>query len=276
MALFMDIHTVDGASAQDVARAHLADVAVQDRYAVEYLKYWFNEGCGKLFCLVEAPSAEAARCVHEEAHGMVAEKLIEVDPDLIDGFMGRSEINDVGAALLAEAGARQHDTGIRTIMFTDVVGSTELTSLLGDDAVMSLLTVHDRIVRDALRANAGREIKHTGDGIMAAFVSAAAAVRCACEIQRGLADHNVDADHPVTVRVGLTAGEPVESHDDLFGSTVQLAARLCAQAAPGQILVSNVVADLCIGKGLHFDDAGEAHLKGFDGPIPTRAVQLTC
>ena len=70
------------------------------------------------------------------------------------------------------------------------------------------------------------------------------------------------------VRIGITAGEPVEQSDDLFGSTVQLAARLCAQAAPGQVLVSNVVADLCIGKGLKFSDAGSCELKGFEGPDP--------
>ena len=81
---------------------------------------------------------------------------------------------------------------------------------------------------------------------------------------------------PVNVRVGISAGEPVEQAADLFGSTVQLAARLCAQAEPGQILVSNVVADLCIGKNLKFTDAGEVELKGFDGRIPTRAVEITC
>ena len=142
---------------------------------------------------------------------------------------------------------------------------------------MAMLGVHDRIVRDALGANSGREVKHTGDGIMAAFFSPACAVRSACQIQRGLTDHNGNgAVHPVIVRIGISAGEPVEQSDDLFGSTVQLAARLCAQAEPGQILVSSVIADLCIGKGLKFHDAGDAHLKGFEAPIPTRAVELVC
>ena len=80
----------------------------------------------------------------------------------------------------------------------------------------------------------------------------------------------------MTVRIGISAGEPVEQANDLFGSTVQLAARLCGQAQPGQILVSAVVADLCLGKGLKFTDAGHAELKGFDTPIPTRAVELSC
>jgi len=276
MPLYMDIHTVDGATAQEVANAHMADIDVQGRYDVEYLKYWFNEGCGKLFCLVEAPSAEAARCVHEEAHGLVAEKLIEVHPDLVDGFMGSSAVNAAGAALLPAAGdEHQRDSGVRTILFTDIANSTEMTSRFGDDAAMAMLAIHDRVVRDALRDNGGREVKHVGDGIMASFISAAGAVRCGCQIQGALSEHNqTRPDYPVALRIGITAGEPIERSNDLFGSTVQLASRLCAQAEPGQILVSSVIADLCIGKGLTFTGAGEFQLKGFTQPVETHFVEL--
>ena len=278
MPLYMDIHTVDGATAEDVAKAHMVDIDVQDRYHVEYLKYWFNEGCGKLFCLVEAPDAESARCVHHDTHGLVAEKLIEVDPALVDGFMGQAAVNAGGAALLPDAAhEHQRDTGVRAVLFTDIVNSTEMTSRFGDDAAMAMLSVHDPLVRDALRDNHGHEVKHTGDGIMAAFISAAGAVRCACQIQGGLRDHNeAGPTYPVIVRVGITAGEPVEDHNDLFGSTVQLAARLCAQAEPGQILVSSVIADLCIGKGLKFTGAGPCQLKGFAHAVETHFVEPTC
>ena len=279
MPLYMDIHTVDPATPwEDVAKAHMADVSVQDLHDVDYLKYWFNKDCGKLFCLVDAPSAEAARCVHEEAHGLLAEKLIEVDPELLDGFMGDAAANAQGAALLPGARSEtDRDTGVRAVMFTDIVGSTEMCSRHGDDAAMEMLEVHDRVVRDALAANNGREVKHTGDGIMAAFFSAACAVRGACQVQRDLTAYNADgARYAVVVRVGISAGEPVDKADDLFGSTVQLAARLCGRAEPGQILVSTVVADLCIGKGLKFNDAGAVELKGFDAPVTTRAVELSC
>ncbi len=279
MPLYMDIHSIDPATPwEDIAKAHLADVRVQGDHDVDYLKYWFNQDCGKLFCLVDAPSKEAAHCVHGQAHGLLAEKLIEVDPDLIDSFMGSVGVNAGGAALIPGASNEtQRDSGVRTVMFTDIVDSTAICSQHGDDVAVAMLAVHDELVRGALGANNGREVKHTGDGIMAAFLSPACAVRSACEIQRGLADHNGNgADHPIVVRIGISAGEPVDQANDLFGSTVQLAARLCAQADPGQILVSNVVADLCIGKGLKFDDAGDAVLKGFETPIPTKAVQLIC
>ena len=108
-------------------------------------------------------------------------------------------------------------------------------------------------------------------------MSSACAVRTACQLIAALDRHNAAGPaFPVTVRVGISAGEPVEQANDLFGSTVQLAARLCAQAAPSQVLVSSVVADLCLGKGLKFRDAGHAELKGFDGPIATRAVEMSC
>jgi class 3 adenylate cyclase len=278
MPLYMDIHTIDPDTKwEDLAGAHKMDVELQGGYDVDYLKYWFNKERGKLFCLCEAPSAEAAVCVHRDAHGLLAEKLIEVDPDLLDSFMGDGAANAGGAALLPGASSEtDRDTGVRAVMFTDIVNSTMTTSSLGDEGAMTMLRLHNRIVRKALSDNRGREVKHTGDGIMAAFLSAVGAVRCACQIQADVAAANDDTAPPLTLRVGISAGEPVEEGDDLFGSTVQLAARLCSCAAPGQVLVSNVVSDLCLGKGLSFADAGSRELKGFEAPVHTHAVQINC
>lgn len=260
-------------TAEDIAKAHASDLEVQKKYGVSYLKYWVNDSCGKAFCLVDAPNAEAANHVHREAHGMVAEKIIEVQPELAEGFLGGGKVNAVGAALIPGGVADARDPGIRTVLFTDIVGSTTLTQQVGDEAAMDLLHVHDTIVRNALADLGGREVKHTGDGIMASFVSAAAAIKCATRIQRELTKHcEKNRECPLKLRIGAAAGEPVEHHDDLFGSTVQLAARLCAHALPEQILVSNVVAELCIGKGLPFEDLGEVILKGFDRPIRAHAV----
>jgi class 3 adenylate cyclase len=108
---------------------------------------------------------------------------------------------------------------------------------------------------------------------MASFVSAASAVKCASRVQREIAQHGREhKDRPIHVRLGIAAGEPVEHHNDLFGVTVQLAARLCSHAQPQQILVSNVVAELCEGKTLPFQDLGEVVLKGFDNPVRAHAV----
>src|SRR5262245_54938628 len=171
MPLYMDIHVVPGATAEDVAKAHTADVEAQKEHNVEYVKYWFNESCGKIFCLVHAPSAEAANLVHRHAHGLVAEKIIEVQPEIAEVFLGGVETNLAGAAVVPGGKHDDRDPGVRTILFTDIVNSTTLTQRLGDRAAMELLQVHDKIVRDALAAEAGREVKHTGDGIMASFLS---------------------------------------------------------------------------------------------------------
>jgi len=265
----MDIHNLpEGTTPEDVAKAHAKDMEIQRKYGVEYHKYWVNEAGNKIFCLAHAPNAEAAECVHREAHGMMAEKIIEVAPDVAEVFLGGTETNPAGAVLLPGGGPNERDPGIRTVLFTDVVNSTTLTQSLGDKAALAIVGVHDTIVRDALSALGGREVKHTGDGIMASFVSAASAVRCAIQIQRELDKHaQINSEHPLKVRVGAAAGEPVEKNNDLFGSTVQLAARLCAHAEPEQILVSTAIAELCIGKDLSFEDIGEVTLKGFTSPV---------
>jgi class 3 adenylate cyclase len=264
----MDIHEVPGGvSAEDVAKAHAEDVKIEDKYGVHYHKYWVNEKAGKIFCLCHAPNAEAAAQVHREAHGLMADKIIEIQPELAEGFLGGVEVNEAGAALVPGA-LNERDLGIRTVLFTDIVDSTALTQTLGDEGAMALVDLHNTVVRNALADSCGREVKHTGDGIMASFVSPAGAVRCAIQIQRDLDKHaQANPERPLKVRVGAAAGEPVEQHNDLFGSTVQLASRLCAHAQPEQILVSNAIAELCIGKGLQFEDMGEVVLKGFGYPV---------
>ena len=273
MPLYMDIHEIPGGvSAEDVAKAHAEDVKIEDKYGVHYHKYWLNEKAGKIFCLCHAPNAEAAAQVHREAHGLVADKIIEIQPELAEGFLGGVEVNEAGAALVPGA-INERDAGIRTVLFTDIVDSTALTQTLGDEAAMALLDLHNTVVRNAIADSGGREVKHTGDGIMASFVSAAGAVRSAIQIQRELDKHaQKNPERPLRVRVGAAAGEPVEQHNDLFGTTVQLAARLCAHAQPEQILVSNAIAELCVGKGLAFEDLGEIVLKGFGYPVRAHAA----
>ena len=190
---------------------------------------------------------------------------VEAIAEAIDEFLG--EADATATAVAPEAGA------FRTILFTDMEGSTSLTQKLGDAKAQDVLRTHNSIVRDALTAHSGTEIKHTGDGIMASFTSASAALEAAVAIQKGLADHNEgNSDTPVRVRIGLNAGEPVAEDEDLFGTAVQLAARVCDKAEPGQILASNVVQELAAGKGFTFVDNGEAILKGFEKPVRLHEV----
>lgn len=277
MPLYLDIHDVSGASFEDLKKAHLADLKVQNQHGVDYRKYWFNEKCGKAFCLVEAPNAAAAEACHREAHGLVAERIIELDPELAEGFLGGGDINDAGAALVPGTRDGSYDNGVRSVMFTDIVGSTELAQRMGDHVAFELVTQHDLIVRGSVNAGMGRVIKHTGDGIMAVFVSPVQAVKTACRIQAEVTSlARAEGQPRFQVRIGVAAGEPIERDNDFFGSTVNLAARLCNSANPGSVLVTSGVAELCLGKGMQFAQLQSAALKGFDEEISTREVMLAC
>ena len=152
----------------------------------------------------------------------------------------------------------------RTVLFTDLVGHTEMMSRLGDVRGRAVLREHEGITRDVLKANGGTEVKTMGDGFMASFGSVTRAVECAIALQRAFADREGE---PLSIRVGLNAGEPIEEDGDLFGATVILASRIAAKAEAGEILVADTVRGLCSGKGFLFSDRGEFVAKGFDEAV---------
>lgn len=162
----------------------------------------------------------------------------------------------------------QATTELQVVLFTDIVGSTAMTSTLGDHPAQSVIREHDRIVRSALGTYGGQEIKHTGDGIMASFRSVSDAASAALLMCERIAEVVRErSDHQLAIRVGLNAGEPVAEHGDLFGSTVQIAARVCDRAGDGEVVVTDVVRELLRGKLMRFDDAGLHEMKGVDGAI---------
>jgi class 3 adenylate cyclase len=154
------------------------------------------------------------------------------------------------------------------VLFTDMVDSTAAAVHLGDDQAQTLIDAHDRTVHAALDSFGGQQVKHTGDGVLARFPSVSAALRASVAIQLGVGAERVSAAVPLHVRIGVNAGEPLLAHDDLFGVTVNLAARACQAAAPDQVLVTGVVRELAVGKGFDFEPAGEFPLKGFPEPVP--------
>ena len=265
MPTYMDRHDNVTVTPEELAGAHAMDVAVQAKHGVNYLSYWYDREAECVFCFVDAPNKAAAEAVHREAHGLTATKIIEVEGHTVMGFLGPMPDHPVGEA--------HAEPAFRTILFTDIVGSTDMTQRLGDAKAMELLRVHDLIVRGHLGHSGGSEVKHTGDGIMASFGSVARAIQCAVAIQTDLEAHSASADHPIRVRIGVSAGEPVAERDDLFGAAVQLAARACNHAAAGAILVSTAVRELCVGKGFTFEARGPFELKGFSELIPLYEVR---
>ena len=131
---------------------------------------------------------------------------------------------------------------------------------------------HERLTREALKAHGGSEVKTMGDGFMASFGSATKALECAIALQQSFEEHNASSTEPIRVRIGLNAGEPIAEDDpggrgDLFGTAVNMAARIAAKADAGEILASNVVRELVAGKEFLFNDRGDTELRGFEDPV---------
>ncbi len=184
----------------------------------------------------------------------------------VNDFLGLEPLRTTAAGSARDAGA------LVTVLFTDVEGSTALTQRLGDAKARELLREHEGMVRKELAKHDGSEVKTMGDGFMVSFSSATSALECAISIQKAFAAHNDSADEPIKVRIGLNAGEPIAEDDpsgrgDLFGTVVNMAARIAEQADGGEILASNVVRELVAGKEFRFDDRGPSDQHGFDDPV---------
>jgi DNA-binding NarL/FixJ family response regulator len=148
------------------------------------------------------------------------------------------------------------DRVLATVMFSDIVSSTERAAAIGDRRWRDLLDRHDELIRRELTLHGGREIKTTGDGFLALFDGPARAIRCAVAIREALHAEGVD------VRIGLHSGEVELRGEDVGGIAVNLGARVAATAAPGEIVVSSTVRDLVVGSDITFVDRGEHSLKG--------------
>jgi class 3 adenylate cyclase len=255
MPLFMDRHDLPGITAEQVAQAHLTDIQIESKYGVQFLAYWFDADHGQVFCLARAPRPEAMEAVHRDGHGLVPNEIIAVSEDDVFRFLGR--VND-------PVEGSEATRAFRTILFTDLKGSTSLLQEVGEAVYMDLLAEHDLIIRRSLLASRGREVKHTGDGIMASFDDVANALECSLAIQEGFGARMADgATRELRVRIGIAAGEPVDHNDDLFGSTVNLASRICGAADPGRILTSELVREMGTERGFSFGLGREMELKGF-------------
>jgi class 3 adenylate cyclase/pimeloyl-ACP methyl ester carboxylesterase len=154
---------------------------------------------------------------------------------------------------------REIDRVLTTVLFTDIVGSTEHLAAVGDRRWLELIELHDRVARTAIEGHRGRVIRTTGDGVLATFDGPARAIRCATEIKEATGRLGLE------IRSGLHSGE-VEIHgDDVSGIAVHLASRVQSEAGAGEVFVSRTVVDLVAGSGLSFDDRGVHSLKGIPG-----------
>ena len=248
----MDQHDTKGAAPTDLAAAHSMDLALEDAYNVRFLTYWLDYVRGVANCLVEAPSPEVVNEVHGLSHGLLANRVIPVNRSEVAAILGRLTDPDHGPI---------DEPATRTIVFTDMVGSTALLERLGDEAAVQILRNHDRVVRAHVSRFGGREVKHTGDGFMLAFTSPADALSFSISLQREL------IEQAIAVRIGLNTGTPLAEDGDFFGMVVNVAARLCELGGAGDILASADVVEETANAGFAFTEVGPTQLRGRTEPV---------
>lgn len=245
---------------------------------VRYVRLWETVDIGDLLPQVHQPTLVIrqdpyvipARCCQRVAAKIPGAQFRQYsDPtyaivaELIRSF--------VGLSVAPEQEARAASP-FRTVLFTDIVGHTEMMQRLGDANGREVLREHERITRETLLMHGGSEIKTDGDSFMVSFASASAAVECAVALQRVFAQHSETNAEPIVVRMGLNVGEPIEEDGDFFGSAVIVGARIRDKASGGEILVPEAVRHMLSGKGFVFANGGEFALKGFEDAVRLYSV----
>jgi len=207
----MDIHTVDTDefSAEDVVKAHMEDLAIQDRFGVKQLKYWVNEQAKTIFCLMEGPDKEACNQVHLQSHGNTACNIIEVADNEYNLFMGQgTDVDDLATTTSGEL-----DPGYRTILLANIVCFVK-----EDHDIMKLVKV-------AIKDHNGVIVRDPNYQTMATFMYANDAISCATSIKEIL---NSKADN-IEFNLAVVSGRPVDEHgDSFFEETILKVNGLCA------------------------------------------------
>jgi AraC-like DNA-binding protein len=240
MPIYMDVHIVPGVKAKDVAEAHRQDLLHQAEHGCRCMTYWIDEERENIFCLVEAPNKEAVEEMHRKAHGLLPNKIIEVNSGLVTSFLGR--IYDPESVEASDDGLRIFsDPSHRILLVTQCADQNLLRHHLGEEAATALIQKHNSIIRKHLSAEGGREAEHAGNGFIISFSSAAKAVACALAIQKDMLALDKEA---LMFRVALNAGEPVENSNQLFGDTIRFAASMCAIVGNCQVAIASSVRKL--------------------------------
>ncbi|PKL82284.1 MAG: hypothetical protein CVV24_10925 [Ignavibacteriae bacterium HGW-Ignavibacteriae-3] len=211
MPLFMDIHTVDSAAftVEDVVKAHMEDLAIEEKFGVKQIKYWVNVEAKTLFCLMKGPSRDACNEVHKESHGNTACNIIEVSEDEFNLYLGKGKSVDD----LAHTNSGELDTGYRTILLLSVIDFTgEDTACI--DKIHKIIDSHNGVL-----------IIHPENEIMVSFILASDALICALNVRKLLSSTGKNLEYNLT----LVSGRPVdEKGENLFEETKKKAKYLCS------------------------------------------------
>jgi len=242
MPIFMDVHIVPGVKAKDVAEAHRLDLLHQQAHGCNCMTYWIDEARENIFCLIEAPDKHAVEEMHSKAHGLIPNKIIEVNSNLVEAFLGRIYDPPEADAQISNEGLKVFaDSSFRILLVTKMTDPVLLKHQFGDEKASELLSAHTSIIRKNILQHGGREVEHEGSGFVVSFSSASKAVACALSILKETPD---SVSKQIDLKLAVNAGEPVEHSEHLFGETIQFASNMCRIAKEGKIAVASPVKEL--------------------------------
>ncbi|MDZ7608097.1 MAG: DUF4242 domain-containing protein [Cyclobacteriaceae bacterium] len=245
MPLFMDFHQFESITVEDVKKAHIADISVQEKFGVKYHQFWVNEDSGSVFCLVEGPDPKTCELCHQVAHGNIACNIQEVEPGFFNLLMGEKQFIDHGLTLKHDGSI---DNGNRILLVADIRGIT----FLDNARHFRKLTIPIRAkksVLDTLDLFGGRFVEHSSDdNLIGVFESAVHAVQCVLKIQHDLSDSNLKNlnrdDGRIVFRLSIYKCQPLHHSDGFFERAIQSAKRMCLITPANQISVSANLMDL--------------------------------
>lgn len=238
--IYMDVHIVPGVKPLDAATAHDKDLQHQEEFGCSCMTYWVDEDRGNVFCLIDAPDKEAVEGMHRKSHGLIPYKIIEVSKTVVRSFLGR--IYDPESVAFSEEGFPVFaDHAFRILLLTKITDPHLLRYQFGSEKANELLNDHNQIIRQNVNQFGGEEIEHEGNDFIISFSTASKAMACALEIQQEMLKAHSDK---FVFKIGINAGEPVETANEIFGDTIGFADNMCFIAANFQIAVASPVKEL--------------------------------
>ena len=236
----MDVLIVTGVKAKNVAEAHQRDLLHQDEYGCKCMTYWIDEERENIFCLIEAPDEDAVSEMHNKAHGLIPNKIIEVKSALVNSFLGR--LYDPEEAVISDEGLKVfNDPSYRILLITNTTDQYLMRHALGKEKANELLKNHIDIIRRNQLKHGGREAEHEGTEFIISFSSAAKSVACAMEIQKDMGEALQKA---LNLRMVINGGEPVDKSNRLFGETIQFGTGIFAFGGRFRIAIASSVKEL--------------------------------
>jgi AraC-like DNA-binding protein len=242
----MDVHIIPGVKAKDVAEAHRLDLAAQDEHGCRCMTYWIDEERENVFCLVEAPTQEAVEQLHRNTHGLVPNKIIEVNKAVVESFLGRIYDPEVAGDGLKVF----EDPAYRVLLVTQNDDPVVLQNQYGEEKISESLDVQNQIIRKQLAVHDGREAEFAGSGFVISFRSAKKALDCAMAVMKAI--HEAGADL-LNTRMAINGGEPVENDKELFGDVRRFATQLCMLPQNSGLAIASSVKQLLAKDHLSLD-----------------------